>query len=77
MSTLETTRREVNMTPEQQAAYIFSQSVSALIEAMGMLSDNLDRARKGESPGWNNDEFNYLIDKYGISHNAVTGLYRQ
>ena len=65
------------MTPEQQAAYVFAQSVSALIEAMGMLSDNLDRARKGESPGWYNEEFNNLIDKYGISHNAVLGLYKQ
>ncbi len=65
------------MTPEQQAAYVFAQSVSALIEALGMLSENLDRARRDESPAWYNDEFNNLIDKYGIHHNAMTGLYQQ
>ena len=64
------------MTPEQQAAYVFAQSVSALIEAMGMISDNMDRARKGESQAWYNEEFNNLIDKYGISHNAVLGTYK-
>jgi len=65
------------MTPEQQAAYVFAQSVSALIEAMGMISDNMDRARKGESQAWDNEEFNNLIVKYGIHHNAVIGLYQQ
>ena len=62
------------MTPEQ-AAYVFSQSVSALIEALGMLSDNLDCARRNESQAWCNEEFNNLIDKYGISHNAVLSLF--
>jgi len=65
------------MTPEQQAAYVFSQSTSALIEALGMLSENLDRARRSESPAWCNEVFNNLIDKYGISHNVVVGLYHQ
>ena len=65
------------MIPEQQAAYVFSQSVSALIEALGMLSDNMDRARKGESQAWSNDEFNNLTNKYCIGHNAVLGFYQQ
>ncbi len=65
------------MTPEQQAAYVFAQSVSALIEAIGMFSENLDRVRKDESPAWRNEEFNNLIEKYGIHHNAVISLYQQ
>ncbi|KKL81079.1 hypothetical protein LCGC14_1998300 [marine sediment metagenome] len=65
------------MTPEQQAAYVFSQSVSALIEAIGMISENLDRNRRGESHAWCNEEFNNLINKYGISHNAVLSLFQQ
>ncbi len=64
------------MTPEQQAAYVFAQSVSALIEALGMISDNLDRARKDESQAWHNEEFNHLIEKYGIHHNAVLSIYQ-
>ena len=63
------------MIPEQQAAYVFSQSASALIEAMGMISENMDRARKGETQAWHDSEFNNLIDKYGIHHNAVLGFY--
>ena len=65
------------MTPEQQAAYVFAQSTGALIEAMGMLSENLDRARRSESPAWCSEEFNNLITKYGIHHNAVMGYYQQ
>ena len=64
------------MTPEQQAAYVFAQSVSALIEALGMIGENLDRARRNESPAWRNEEFNGLINKYGIHHNAVIGLFQ-
>lgn len=64
------------MTPEQQAAYVFSQSASALIEAMGMLCENIERARRDESLAWNNEEFTGLIDKYGISHDAVLGPFR-
>ena len=65
------------MTPEQQAAYIFAQSTSALIEAIGMLSDNLERSRRGESHAWCSEEFNNLIDKHGISHNAVLTLFKR
>ena len=63
------------MNPEQQAAYVFAQSVSALIEAAGMFSKNLDRARRNEAPAWHDEDFNNLIDKYGISHNGVLSLF--
>lgn len=65
------------ITPEQQAAYIFAQSVSALIEAIGMLSSNLYRIKSGLFPLFPRDEFNALIAKYGIGHNAVLGFYQQ
>ena len=65
------------MTPEQKAAYVFAQSVSALIEAMGMLSENLYRIKIGESPAWATDEFRGLVDRYGITHNDVLGLFQQ
>ena len=65
------------MTPEQQAAYVFAQSASALIEAMGMLSENLQRTHRDESLAYAGSEFDDLITKYGIGHSAVLGHYRQ
>ena len=65
------------MTPEQRAAYVFAQSANALIEAMGMLSENLQRMHRGESLAWDDDEFNNLITKYGIGHNDVLSFYQQ
>ena len=70
------------MTPEQQAMYVFSQSVSALIEAAGMLSTNLahyyraEDARNLSLPHFSPGEFNKLIDKYGISHSAVLAMFQ-
>lgn len=65
------------MTPEQQAAYVIAQSASALIEAVGMMSDNLQRMRRGEALVWDNDDFSSLISKYSIGHNDVLSLYQQ
>jgi len=65
------------MTTEQQAAYVFAQSICALVEAMGMLSDNLYRIKRGMVPAFTGDEFNAVIDRYGISHIAVIGLFNQ
>ena len=65
------------MDSNQQAAYVMAQSASALIEAMGMLSENMQRVKNGESLAWNDDEFNSLITKYGIGHNDVLGFYQQ
>lgn len=65
------------MLPEEKAAYVFAQSASALIEAMGMLSENLQRVKNGESLAWNDEEFNGLTIKYGIGCNDVLKLYQQ
>lgn len=76
------------MIPEQQAAYVFAQSVSALIEALGMLSANMARIMPHELrsvpcsgglpiPYFRPEKFSELIDKYGIGHNDVLGFYQQ
>ena len=52
------------MTPEQQIAYIISQSACAIIEAIGLLKND-DRER-----------FDALIDKYGIHHNGVISFFQ-
>lgn len=66
------------MTPEQQAAFVFSQSISALIEAMGMFSHNSKMTEKHFRDGvvfYQEWQFNALIEKYGIHSNAVIGLF--
>lgn len=73
----------VTVTPEQQSAYVLAQSVSALVEAIGMLSANMAhyyRPKEAENtlmPYFRPDKFIELIDKYGISHNAVIALFQQ
>lgn len=64
------------MTPEQQAAYIQAQSTTALIEAMGMMSENLQRVHRGESIAYPEDSFQDVILRYGIHHNSVLNYYR-
>lgn len=62
---------EYEMTEEQNAAYIFSQSACALIEAMGMVAENTHRQRCDKRIAYGDGDFNKLISKYGIHHNAV------
>ncbi len=59
------------MTTEEKAAYIQSQSACAIIEAFGMMTENLHRQFKGESNAYSDQQFQMLINKYGIGHNDV------
>ncbi len=59
------------MTPEQDAAYIISQSACAMIEAMGMQAQNQLATAEGASLPYGEHEFKALIEKHGIHHNAV------
>lgn len=63
------------MTPEQQAAYVFAQSAAAIAEIEAMKAANEARAASGDSPAYGEDAFRDLIDKYGLHHNAVIGLF--
>lgn len=65
------------MSPEQQAAYIVSQSVCAMIEAMGMQAENKQRDAIGASMAYVAADFAAVIDRYGIDHNAVIGHVRR
>jgi hypothetical protein len=58
------------MTPEQQAAYINAQAACALAEIAAMQAANASR------PGTHSaSEFEDLIQKYGIHHNAVLSFF--
>ena len=59
------------MTPEQKAAYIYAQAIAALCEREAMKAENLLREQQGRSPAYGQHDFMGLINKYGISHNAI------
>lgn len=59
------------MTNEQRAAYIISQSVAALIEALGMVAANKERELHGNPPAYGEEYFYSLERKYCIGTNDV------
>lgn len=61
----------------KNAAYIFSQSCCALIQAMGMMSENMQRQACGHSMAYVHDRFAELITEYGIHHNQVISHYNR
>lgn len=56
---------------DTKIAYINSQVACAMIEAMGMQADNDYAKSIGEHPKWFKGDFDALMSKYGIHHNAV------
>lgn len=64
------------MTEEQRAAYVISQSVCCMVEAMGMVSMNMQGSHRGEAIAYIDEHFTALIDKWGIHHNGVMGVFR-
>lgn len=48
-----------------KAAQLIANSSAALIEAMGMMSENIERANKGESLAYTEDQFMKLIQDNG------------
>lgn len=63
------------MTEEQQAAYIQAQAVAAMCEALGMMSENMQRVQRGESIAYGEEAFQKVVDDHGIHHNQVIGLF--
>jgi len=59
------------MTDEQKAAYVYAQAVCAIAEIEGMKALNMQRNVLGHSMAYDDEAFFGVIDKYGISHNAV------
>ncbi len=55
----------------RNAVYAFSQIVCTQAEAMGMAAENHKAFTMGENPPYLLEHFEKLIDRYGISHNAI------
>lgn len=64
------------MDDNQQAAFVFSQSVCAMAEIEAMKVENKVREMKNSSPAYTEAHFMAVIDKYDIGYNAVNRLFR-
>ena len=64
------------MTPEQQAAYVNAQAACAILEALGMISENIESVSRQETIPHSLNKFKELIYTYGIGHNAVLTLFQ-
>jgi len=65
------------MTDEQKAAFIFAQSVAALIELEAMKAANIDRFQAGHTLKYSENAFMNLHEHYLIQHNAVIGFFNK
>ncbi len=65
------------MDASERIAYINAMVVCAQIEAEGMKAENQYRVSGGESIAYGKEQFDSLIEKYGIHHNAVLGYLRE
>ena len=54
-----------------EAAKLIANSSAALIEAMGMMSENIERANRGESLAYTEEAFNKVVEDNGIDYNSV------
>jgi len=65
------------MNEMQQAAYIIAQAACAQIEAISMQSVNATALAQGGGPKYNEGDFQELLVKYGIHHNAVIAFFNR
>jgi hypothetical protein len=54
-----------------EAAKLIANSSAALIQAMGMMSENIERANRGESLAYTEEAFNKVVMNNGIDYNSV------
>lgn len=54
-----------------KAAQLIANSSAALIQAMGMMSENIERANRGESLAYTEDSFMKLIRDNELTYNDI------
>ena len=63
------------MNEEQKLAYINAMIVCAQIECAGMVAENEQRKAVGTSMAYSGEDFDRVINKYGIHHNAIISYF--
>jgi hypothetical protein len=51
-------------------------SVQTLVEAFGMISENMHRYQRGESIAYDDKSFTDLLNKNGVHHNGVLSRWK-
>jgi hypothetical protein len=71
---LNTARRVERM--DNEHAQLVARSAGAMIEALGMISENIQRDRRGESLAYSDKDFTNVITGWGLGWNdiAMTGM---
>lgn len=59
------------MDEQARVAFIQSQTACAMIEAMGMKSENDKAVESHQGLYYTKADFDKLIEKYGLGHNSV------
>ena len=62
------------MTDDQKAAVINARAATAMIRAMGMHAENMQRQHRGEVMAYTSDDFMKIIEEEGTHWNAVAGV---
>jgi hypothetical protein len=65
------------MNENQQAAYIISQCVCALVQAMGMHWENVDRQNLSQRIAYGEGDFTKLLCESGLEHNEVISFFHK
>ena len=55
----------------KNVAYVFAQSVGALVELQGMIAENQHREMQGKSQAYGEEEFHKLEKDWQLGHNNV------
>jgi len=63
------------MNDSQRAAYVVAQSVAAFAEIQGMVADNQVKQIDKRKPTYGKYQFDQVIEKYGIHHNALLSFF--
>ena len=63
------------MTDNQKVAYVVGEATVALIRALGMFSENLQKMQRNESLAYDEKAFEKLINSHPIHHNATVNLF--
>ena len=57
--------------PNSRTAYVTAMASGALISALGMMAENMQRQQNGESMAYTEADFIRLINQYGVHHSAI------
>lgn len=56
---------------EDNKVWLLADAAAALVEAMGMMAENIDREQRGESIAYREDYFNIILDNRRLRHNDI------